>query len=136
MLLRLTTVVVFTTAFINSSAYAEKFASIIIDDIGNHLQNGKDIINLPAALTVAILPGTNYATTLAHLANNKQKEVMLHLPMQSVEHHKLSPGTLGLHMTEAEFNHQLQQNLNSVPYVRGINNHMGSLLTRHPGHMS
>jgi len=61
---------------------------------------------------------------------------MLHLPMQSVEHHQRSPGTLGLHMTKNEFEKQLRLDLNSVPYIRGVNNHMGSLLTRHPGHMS
>ena len=61
---------------------------------------------------------------------------MLHLPMQSVEHHKHSPGTLDLHMTKSEFRTQLLASLNSVPYVRGVNNHMGSLLTRHPGHMN
>jgi hypothetical protein len=119
-----------------SHANAEKFASIIIDDVGNHLENGRDVINLPAALTIAILPKTIYAKDLARLATKKHKEVMLHLPMQSVEHHEHSPGTLDLHMTRAEFNSQLSSNLNSVPYVRGVNNHMGSLLTRHPGHMT
>lgn len=117
-------------------AHAEKFASIIIDDIGYNLKNGQDIINLPFALTIAILPGTAQAKKLAQLANKKQKEVMLHLPMQSVAHHKHSPGTLVLHMTKSAFTKQLQLNLNSVPYVKGVNNHMGSLLTRHPGHMS
>ncbi len=117
-------------------AHAEKFASIIIDDVGNHLEYGQDVIGLPATLTIAILPRTVYAKTLARLAARNNKEVMLHLPMQSVEHHQHSPGTLDLHMTRKEFNQQLRLNLNSVPYIRGVNNHMGSLLTRHPGHMT
>ncbi len=115
---------------------AEKFASIIIDDVGYNFKHGQDVINLPAALTIAILPETTYAKDLARLAVKNNKEVMLHLPMQSVEHHKHSPGTLDLHMTKTEFKTQLRTSLNSVPYVRGINNHMGSLLTRHPGHMT
>ena len=115
---------------------AEKYASIIIDDLGNSYEYGHDIISLPGALTLAILPRTIYARELARLAIKNHKEVMLHLPMQSVENQKPSPGTLDLHMTRQEFIRQLRLNLNSVPYVRGVNNHMGSLLTRHPGHMS
>ncbi len=123
-------------ALTSAAANAEKFASIIIDDIGYNLKNGQAIINLPFALTIAILPRTNHAKALASLATKNHKEVMLHLPMQAIAHHKRSPGTLDLHMTQSEFNKQLRLNLNSVPYVRGVNNHMGSLLTRHPGHMS
>jgi polysaccharide deacetylase 2 family uncharacterized protein YibQ len=119
-----------------SPVHAEKFASIIIDDVGNNFEYGQDVVTLPAALTIAILPNTIYATELARLAAKNQKEVMLHLPMQSVEHHEHSPGTLDLHMTRAEFNKQLLLDLNAVPYIRGVNNHMGSLLTRHPGHMT
>ena len=123
--------------FIHSPpAQADKLSSIIIDDVGNNLEYGRDVINLPATLTIAILPKTTYAKRLARLAAKNNKEVMLHLPMQSVEHHQHSPGTLDLHMTRSEFREQLRLNLNSVPYVRGVNNHMGSLLTRHPGHMT
>ncbi len=121
---------------LNAPVYAEKFASIIIDDIGNNFEYGQKIIELPAALTIAILPKTIYAKELARLATENNKEVMLHLPMQSVEHHNRSPGTLDLHMTKTEFTKQLRINLNSVPYIQGVNNHMGSLLTRHPGHMN
>ncbi len=121
---------------LNAPANAEKYASIIIDDVGNNLEYGQKVINLPATLTIAILPQTTYAKDLARLAVKNRKEVMLHLPMQSVEHHDRTPGALKLHMTKREFRDQLLQNLNSVPYVRGINNHMGSLLTRHPGHMT
>ncbi len=120
----------------HTPAQAGKLASIIIDDVGNHLEYGRDVIKLPATLTIAILPKTTYAKKLARLAAKNNKEVMLHLPMQSVEHHQHSPGTLDLHMTRNEFREQLRSNLNSVPYVRGVNNHMGSLLTRHPGHMT
>jgi polysaccharide deacetylase 2 family uncharacterized protein YibQ len=133
---RLVSVTFLALAFAETPAHAEKLASIIIDDVGNNLEYGADVINLPATLTIAILPKTTYAKRLARLAAAQNKEVMLHLPMQSVEHHEHSPGTLDLHMTRNEFRSQLRLNLNSVPYVRGVNNHMGSLLTRHPGHMA
>jgi len=120
----------------NAPAQAEKFASIIIDDVGNNLEYGRQVIQLPATLTIAILPETSYAKRLARLAHKNNKEIMLHLPMQSIEHRRSSPGTLDLHMTKNAFTKQLLQNLNAVPYIRGVNNHMGSLLTRHPGHMS
>jgi uncharacterized protein len=116
--------------------HADKFASIIIDDVGNNYDDGYEVISLPATLTVAILPETTYARQLARLANKRNKEVMLHLPMQSVEHFDYAPGRLDLHMTQKEFRQQLRSDLNSVPYIQGVNNHMGSLLTRHPGHMT
>jgi len=120
----------------NAPLHAEKFASIIIDDVGNSLEHGQQVINLPAALTISILPKTTYAKKLARLAYKNNKEVMLHLPMQSIEHRQASPGTLDLHMTKNAFTKQLHLDLNAVPHIRGVNNHMGSLLTRHPGHMS
>lgn len=133
---KLNTLTFFLSIFSSSALYAEKVAGIIIDDLGHNIQYGREIINFPDNLTFAILPKTTYAKTLARLATKNHKEVMLHLPMQSVEHHQHSPGTLDLHMTKTEFIDQLHLNLNSVPYIRGVNNHMGSLLTRHPGHMT
>lgn len=116
-------------------ALAQKYASIIIDDLGNNLDRGKSIIQLPAAVTLAILPKTKHAKTLATLAFENNKEIMLHLPLQSIENHNHSPGTLNLHMTHEEFLSELASNIKSVPHIKGINNHMGSLLTMHPGHM-
>ena len=120
---------------LSSLALAEKYASIIIDDLGNNIETGYEIASLPAALTLAILPDTAWARDIARLGSRHNKEIMLHLPLQSVVHSKPSPGTLGLHMTRSAFVRQLRHNLGAVPYIRGINNHMGSLLTRHPGHM-
>lgn len=118
-----------------SAARAEKIASIIIDDLGNNYEQGQAVVNFPAALTLSILPQTTFAITLATQAHANNKEVMLHLPLQSVGHHRHSPGTLKLHMTRQQFDQSLRRNLAAVPHVRGINNHMGSLLSQHPGHM-
>jgi polysaccharide deacetylase 2 family uncharacterized protein YibQ len=114
---------------------AQKLASIIIDDLGNNLEYGNKVIDLPGPLTLAFLPHTEYANELADRAYSSGKEVILHLPLQSVRHYSNTPGTLKLHMTRSEFIRQLEQNIDSIPHIKGLNNHMGSLLTRHPGHM-
>lgn len=118
-----------------SSAHAQKYASIIVDDLGNNFHRGKAVIHFPAPVTLAILPKTRFASTLAKLAHANQKEIILHLPLQSIQNHDHSPGTLDLHMTHKEFLSELKSNIASVPHIKGINNHMGSLLTMHPGHM-
>lgn len=109
--------------------------AIIIDDLGNQHDSGQRVVALPGALTCAFLPETPYAARQAEAAYASGKEVMLHMPMQSVEDRPLGPDALSLDMTQAEFLRTLARALASIPHVRGINNHMGSLLTRHPGHM-
>ncbi len=110
--------------------------SIIIDDMGDQREAGLRALDLPGAVTYAFLPHTPHARSLAESAHRLGKEVMLHLPMQAMEsNHFLGPGALTLDMSRHQFRTTLRQDLNAVPHVAGINNHMGSLLTRHPGHM-
>ena len=121
---------------LTTAVRADYLASIIIDDIGQSYDRVDDIIHADLPLTLAILPNTLFAEKIAKQAHQQGKEIIVHLPMQSVRHHNHSPGTLTLHMTEQEFVSQLKQNIASVPYVKGVNNHMGSLMTMHPGYMS
>lgn len=109
--------------------------SIIIDDMGLRLDRGQQVIDLPGPVVCSILPFTPYARKLAIHAHARNKEVMLHLPMQSVGNKRLGPGGLTMDMSRVRFVSELNRALASVPHVHGINNHMGSLLTRHPGHM-
>lgn len=122
-------------AFFVPAVHADKLASIIIDDLGNNLEYGNLAIALPGPITLAFLPHTVFAEELADKAHSSGKEIMLHLPLQSVRHHSHTPGTLKLHMTHNEFIRQLESDIESVPHIKGLNNHMGSLLTQHPGHM-
>jgi len=111
--------------------------SIIIDDMGNRLHEGSAAIALPGELTFAVLPHTTYSRRLATAAHDAGKEVMLHQPMEAItDNHLLGEGGITLDMTKRDIERTLRRNLASVPFTVGINNHMGSLMTRHPGNMA
>lgn len=110
--------------------------SIIIDDLGYRLEEGRQVIQLPGPLTYAVIPFTPHGRELAEQAHAANKEVMLHVPMQSVEIKAPSTGEMLLEMNRSELMATLYAGLDDVPHVIGINNHQGSLLTRHPGHMA
>ena len=102
---------------------------IIIDDLGNHLENGVRATRLPGPVACAVLPHTPYARRLAEAAHAAGKEVILHLPMTSRDTQEPGPGQLDAGMPPLEMRATLDYDLSTVPHVVGINNHMGSLLT-------
>jgi polysaccharide deacetylase 2 family uncharacterized protein YibQ len=108
---------------------------IIIDDLGKTLETGLRVLDLPGPVACSFLPHQRYTRLLAEEAHRRGKEVLLHLPMDSVDGRRLDTGAVTLDMTERQFLSVLQNDLESVPFAVGVNNHMGSLLTRHPGHM-
>lgn len=113
-----------------AAAKGPVYVAIIIDDMGNNLELGRQAINLPGPLTYSVLPYTRYSRTLATDANHLGKEVMLHEPMANVSGMALGPGALVPELTQAQFIRTFEDALASVPYARGVNNHMGSYLTQ------
>ncbi len=109
--------------------------AIIIDDLGNGYSRDERAVRLPGQVTCSFLPHTRYTPELAELAHRLNKDVLLHLPMQSTEAEPLGPGALTLDMDARELRQTFLSSLASVPHAIGINNHMVSLLTQHPGHM-
>lgn len=112
--------------------------AIIIDDMGYQQGPGRRVVDLPGAVTCAFLPHGPHTAELARQAHARQKEVMLHLPMQPVGHHPAGreAGVLTLDMTRQQFVRSLRASVEAVPHASGLNNHMGSLLTQHPGTMA
>lgn len=106
--------------------------ALIIDDLGYQQVAGERALALPGAVTYSFLPQTPFARKLASKAHQLNKEVMLHQPMESDNGNRLGNGALTLDMSRVQFTRILQHNLASIPYVAGVNNHMGSLLTRDP----
>ena len=112
--------------------------SIIIDDIGYRMTEDTRAIAIPGSLAYAIMPHSPHAHKMSRLAKLSGKLVLLHLPMEAIMKDKnrfLGPGALWLDMTREQFMQTLKINLNSLPDAVGVNNHEGSLLTRHTGHM-
>lgn len=103
--------------------------AIIVDDLGNRPELDRRVVELPGAVTCAFLPHTPYAEQFAEQASALGKEVMLHLPMESVGGMP-NPGMLSVHMDRREFTRAVRDGLSALPHVSGVNNHMGSLLTQ------
>lgn len=109
--------------------------SIVIDDLGYRIDQDMRAVRLDGAVTCAFLPQAPHARHLAQLAHARGKEVMLHLPMQAVGAQPLDEGGLRMTMTHGQFTRAVREGLDAVPHVRGVNNHMGSLLTQYQTRM-
>lgn len=110
--------------------------TIIIDDLGYALRAGQRAVDLPGPVVYAVLPQTPRARALAEYAHARGKEVLLHLPLQSMDETLAAePGGVTLDMSQGRFRLVFAENVASVPFAIGVNGHRGSLLTRHPGHM-
>lgn len=110
--------------------------SIIIDDLGYRYQDDVRALELPGPVAYAILPHAPYTKKISELAATKNKDVLLHQPMQAIQKNNLlGPGALTVNMTRDEFTKIVNINIRAVPNLIGINNHMGSLLTRYPEQM-
>lgn len=104
--------------------------AIIIDDIGYNYAQGLKAMQLPGNITYAIIPHSPKATFFAQQAEKHQKETMLHAPMSTINHLPIGDYGLNESMSEGQFKSTLQSALSSLPNVKGLNNHMGSLLTQ------
>lgn len=109
---------------------------LIIDDLGDNYPLGARAIELPGDITYSVLPETPDASRLAIMAHRAGKQVMLHVPMSNVGHLPLGPGGLTDDMHSWDLMAWLHYDIDSVPYVRGVNNHMGSELTADPQAMA
>ena len=105
--------------------------AIIIDDFGYDLAMAKKFLALDPNLTCAVLPHSVYFRQIAELARKSGHEVMLHQPMEPLEYPLIDPGPGALltAMTPDERIKQLNDNIDLIPGVCGVNNHMGSKTT-------
>jgi polysaccharide deacetylase 2 family uncharacterized protein YibQ len=107
-------------------------AAIVIDDMGNDLEAAHKLLALNYPLTFSVLPHLRYTQITAQEAHRGGHEVMLHLPMEPESRTHASPGegAILVGMSAAEVQRVMQNDLDAVPYVAGVNNHMGSRATR------
>ncbi len=106
--------------------------AIVIDDLGNRPRLDRQTLALPRPVAVAVLPLSPGAPGLARQAAEQGREVLIHLPMQSVDGRQASERMLHVDMQRPALQALLQEALARLPQATGLNNHQGSLATRHP----
>ena len=108
--------------------------AIVIDDLGGENKISQELLRWDLPVTFSILPFTPYSKTLAGEAHRKGKEIILHLPMEPRGYPNVRPGegVLLEEMDEANLLRQLSKDIEAVPYIKGVNNHMGSRLMEDP----
>jgi uncharacterized protein len=113
-------------------------AAIVIDDLGQNIEPARRLMGLPFPLTFSVLPDLPHSQRTAEEAHRKGREVMLHLPMEAEPGASTTPGPgeLQVGMRGEDVARILAADLGSVPFARGVNNHMGSRATADPALMA
>jgi polysaccharide deacetylase 2 family uncharacterized protein YibQ len=110
--------------------------ALIIDDFGASLYHAKAFLDLNIPTTFAVLPRLPKSEESAFLIHSEGHEIMLHQPMEPRDR-GLSPGPGALYVGDepTKISHIVEENISSIPFATGVNNHMGSRFTASPKEM-
>ena len=110
--------------------------AIIIDDLGYSMRAARPIFDIKYPLTLSILPGLRYSLSLAKKASQPPLEATLHLPLEPEVGGHLEKGTIMVGMSEETVRDLVGKHLEPLlPYIKGVNSHMGSKATADAGLM-
>jgi len=114
-----------------ANAHADPaYLALVIDDLGYSRAEVRAVLDLPAPVSGAVLPHAPHSRMAAEELHRHGRDVLLHLPMEPMEPRLNDPGALQSGMTPREVALTVNYNLTTVPHAIGINNHMGSRLTK------
>jgi polysaccharide deacetylase 2 family uncharacterized protein YibQ len=105
--------------------------AIIIDDMGNSLQEARSLACIGVPLTFSIIPGLHSYREVSSFAASNGIETMIHIPMQSKgwPERRLESNGLLVSMDDAAISERLEEFIRNIPSAVGANNHMGSEFT-------
>lgn len=113
---------------VSSQASAAKLA-IVIDDFGYRAKEDNQILALPAAISIAILPNSPHGAEVAATAYQQGRDILIHMPMKPLSKQPLEKDTLAPSMNAEEVDRIIKNAISRVPHAKGMNNHMGSEMT-------
>lgn len=102
--------------------------AIVIDDLGYDGKLARRFLEIDGPLSFSVLPHGTFSKSIARRIHETGREILLHLPMEPKGYPEVNPGVGALltEMTDEELVQTLRKDLDSLPYVKGVNNHMGS----------
>lgn len=118
--------------FVKERKIEEKKAkvAIIIDDMGYQREIFEQITNFNFPVTISVLPFLPHSRLVAEMGRKKGLNVLLHLPMEPLDANaNPGKGAIFTTMNEQEIRAKIIVNLEDLPDIDGVNNHMGSKAT-------
>ena len=108
------------------------YIALIIDDFGNFDDGTTEIINLGIPFTAAIMPNLPYTEQLAEIIHDAGHEIILHIPMEPEygDPTWLGSEAITVNLTDEEIQQRIIAGLEQVKWAIGMNNHMGSKITK------
>lgn len=103
--------------------------AIIIDDVGRSTRLNTVLQEIELPLNISILPKQRKSTEMSIIGKKEGWNVLLHLPMEPKEKSWIDGTFIKVGMNDKEIEEKIDSYLKELPYVQGINNHMGSLAT-------
>ncbi|MBN1829883.1 MAG: divergent polysaccharide deacetylase family protein [Deltaproteobacteria bacterium] len=104
--------------------------ALIIDDIGWSRRGALAFLDLNVPITFSVLPQLRYSNVLAGELHEAGQEIMLHQPMEpQASYLDPGPGALFVGDPADRIERTVTTNIEDIPHIRGVNNHMGSRLT-------
>ena len=112
--------------------------AIVIDDMGLSLERAAEFTALPLPLTFAIFPLLKNSLKVASHFVDHHRDIILHAPMEPRGYPLVDPGpgALFISMGDKEICSVFLEDLQFIPDIIGVNNHMGSRLTADPQKMA
>ncbi len=106
--------------------------AVVMDDMGATRPSMDRVIGLPGPLTLSWFPFASQLPAKVAAASRRDHEAILHMPMQSYSNSiaQTGPNSLRVDLPDAVNLELLQNALDAVPNIVGMNNHMGSVATR------
>jgi hypothetical protein len=103
---------------------------LVLDDAGHSLNDLRRFIRFPGQFTLAVLPRVRYSAESARMAVAAGHTVILHQPMEPLGDSDPGPGAILTTDSEYAVRRTIARNIESMSWISGINNHMGSRATQ------
>ncbi len=117
----------------SQAAFDKPQVAFIFDDLGNSLQDLREIYSLGVPLTISVVPNLKFSRNIAHIGSRSGFPVLIDLPLEPLDKEAafnprykfISPDLSGW-----EIDSLLRRYLNFIRIAIGANTHMGSRATQ------
>jgi polysaccharide deacetylase 2 family uncharacterized protein YibQ len=122
---------------VRSAAPADEAAAparvaLVLYGFGDDAAEADSFFALRAPFAVAVVPGGKDGVRVLDHAREREREVVLHLPLEPINYPRVNPGpgTLLVSMSPRRVSTAVRRHLSQAGAVTAVANHMGSLATQ------